>query len=184
LVFKKIIFLINNKILTKKHMKFMKLTGFTLIELIVVIVIIATLIGVSMPAASNARMKARDGRRVEELREIETALRLYSQSHSGNFPVSDSGETISASSTLITALVPYYLLTQPEDPKPESFAYYYKTAQNGTFFKLTAYMEKNKDLAQDDGGAANDFYEVYNYSGDKVSLERETLCAAMPAGCP
>ncbi|NCO23476.1 hypothetical protein GW896_02340, partial [Candidatus Kuenenbacteria bacterium] len=120
----------------------------------------------------------------EELREIETALRLYSQSHSGNFPVSDSGETISASSTLITALVPYYLLTQPEDPKPESFAYYYKTAQNGTFFKLTAYMEKNKDLAQDDGGAANDFYEVYNYSGDKVSLERETLCAAMPAGCP
>ena len=165
-------------------MKHTKLKGFTLLELIVVITVIVVLISLTLPAINNARMKARDGRRVEELREIETALRLYSQSHSGNFPVSDSGETISASSTLITALVPYYLLTQPEDPKPESFAYYYKTAQNGTFFKLAAYMEKNKDLAQDDGGAANDFYEVYNYSGDKVSLERETLCAAMPAGCP
>ena len=165
-------------------MKHTKLKGFTLLELIVVITVIVVLISLTLPAINNARMKARDGRRVEELREIETALRLYSQSHSGNFPVSDSGETISASSTLITALVPYYLLTQPEDPKPEFFAYYYKTAQNGAFFKLAAYMEKNKDLAQDDGGAANDFYEVYNYSGDKVSLERETLCAAMPAGCP
>ena len=168
-------------------MKFMKLTGFTLIELIVVIVIIATLIGVSMPAINNARMKARDGRRVGELREIETALRLYSQSHSGNFPVCDSGEKISASSTLITALLPLYLMAQPEDPRPEFFAYYYKTDPNGTFFKLAAYMEKNKDLAQDDGGTANDFYELYNYSGDKVSLTRETLCAAMPvrpADCP
>jgi len=162
--------------------------GFTLIELLVSIAIIGLLATISIPAISKARAKARDGRRIKELRRIQTALMLYAQDHNSDYPYSTStesnGEIINASSALVAALVPGYLGAVPKDPKPESYVYYYKTANKGTFFKLAAYIEMSKTIAQEDGGTADDFYEVYSYSGDKVDLTRDTLCGAMPAGCP
>ncbi len=52
-------------------------SGFSLIELLVVITIIAALVGVAMPNFLGARQRAKDSRKKAELRELRNALRLY-----------------------------------------------------------------------------------------------------------
>lgn len=54
-----------------------KKKGFTLIELLVVVAIIGLLATMSIVALNNARARARDARRVADVKEIQTALELY-----------------------------------------------------------------------------------------------------------
>ncbi|MBU6447455.1 type II secretion system GspH family protein [Patescibacteria group bacterium] len=54
-----------------------KQKGFTLIELLVVIAIIALLASVIMLSLSNARQKARDAKRVADVKQMASAFELY-----------------------------------------------------------------------------------------------------------
>ena len=51
--------------------------GFTLIELLVVIAIIGLLSTLAVVALNSARQKARDSKRVADVKQIQTALELY-----------------------------------------------------------------------------------------------------------
>lgn len=59
--------------------KFMKKNkkGFTLIELLVVIAIIGILSTLSVIALNSARARARDAKRIADIRQIQTALEMY-----------------------------------------------------------------------------------------------------------
>ena len=52
-------------------------SGFTLIELLVVIAIIGLLATMSVVSLNNARLKARDAKRVSDIKQLQTALELY-----------------------------------------------------------------------------------------------------------
>lgn len=66
-------------------MKKTKLKGFTLIELLVVIAIIGLLATLSVIALNNARAKARDAKRLADIKQFQTALELYFNA-AGHYP--------------------------------------------------------------------------------------------------
>jgi len=62
-------------------LKYPNKKGFTLIELLVVIAIIGLISSIVLASLNNARMKARDARRLSDMREMQTALELYYDSN-------------------------------------------------------------------------------------------------------
>ena len=63
-----------------------KQKGFTLIELLVVIAIIGLLSTLAVVSLNSARQKARDAKRIADVKQIQTALELYYQDQNG-YPV-------------------------------------------------------------------------------------------------
>lgn len=63
--------------------------GFTLIELLVVIAIIGLLSSIVLASLSSARSRARDSKRISEIRSVEKALQIYALNNNGNYPVSN-----------------------------------------------------------------------------------------------
>jgi len=60
--------------------------GFTLIEMLVVVAIIGLLSSTILVGLGNARSKARDARRISDLRQIQTGLENYYIEHNQSYP--------------------------------------------------------------------------------------------------
>jgi len=100
--------------------------GFTIVELLIVIVVIAILAAISIVAYNGIQQRARDGQRKSDIETITKALELY-YIDNGAFPQSlcassctvNNGWSSSADvgwNTLKTALVPKYISSLPIDP--------------------------------------------------------------------
>jgi prepilin-type N-terminal cleavage/methylation domain-containing protein len=63
-----------------------KKSGFTLIELLVVIAIIGVLASIILASLKQARAKARDSKRIQDITQINTAIQLYMNDHNGEAP--------------------------------------------------------------------------------------------------
>lgn len=121
--------------------------GFTLIELLVVIAIIGVLSGVVLASLNAARGKARDARRLSDMKEIRTALELYALNNGGRYPVgcrganqwSGHGSSFGNCNTnYITGLAPTYIPVLPIDPSGDgSQGYIYRSDRND--YKLMAH---------------------------------------------
>jgi len=112
--------------------------GFTLIELLVVIAIIGMLASVILASLNTARLKARDARRLSDIKEIQTALALYF----------DDQSPVSYPTTSLSVLAPSYLQKIPTDPKTGS-AYGYTGAQ--VTYVLGAQLENTSNSALSSG---------------------------------
>ncbi len=87
--------------------------AFTLIELLVVIVIIGILATLATVALSSARVKARDARRVSDVRQIQTALELFFNDQ-GSYP----STAAVMPSNAITTSGGTYMAKIPGNPTP------------------------------------------------------------------
>lgn len=105
-------------------------SGFTIVELLIVIVVIAILAAISVVAYTGVQARARDSQRVQDIKAITTALEMYYLDN-GGYPGGSctAGEGCAINSgwsntndgswaNLESVLVPDYISALPSDPSP------------------------------------------------------------------
>lgn len=131
--------------------------GFTIIELLIVVAILGILSAVVLSILTDARLDARDKRRVADLEQIVKALELY---HVDNrsYPRESEGANgnISTNETFKSLMAPYLsgTLTDPAGLGNDTFFYYYDgshTCGNRTYAVVFArQMDKPSNANYDD----------------------------------
>ena len=100
--------------------------GFTLFELLVSISIIGILTALASVAFSGAQKKARDARRVQDIKAIQTAAeQYYSQSATYSYPISSSTPWLGGTQEILSVF--------PNDPKTGSYTYTHPDGTNATY---------------------------------------------------
>lgn len=120
-----------------------KRNGFTLVELLVVISIIAILTIVSVSSYKTAQIKARDAERKANLDSVSKSLMLY-YTDNGKFPKEDVFKLGTSNKGLTGPDGTVYMVKTPLDPTNDgSYKFVYKTDEK--FFNLFANLENKED---------------------------------------
>ncbi len=131
-----------------------KLSGFTLLETVVGLLIIVVLVSLTTTSIINLRSKAQDAKRLSDIREIQFALDRYASDNGGQYP-SDS-EVIPGGSLVSKNGHVVYMETIPHNSQPQTDGdcpnkdYQYLQGLNGRSYTLT-YCLGNKTANLDSG---------------------------------
>lgn len=118
--------------------------GFTLIELLVVVAIIGMLSSVVLSSLNTARANARDAKRLQDGRQVVSALELRYSATNGYPAWGNNGCSTSYCLEHISAeLTPTYIPDLPEDPLYGSDgANPYRYCSYGNVFEILVYNER------------------------------------------
>lgn len=122
--------------------------GFSLIELVVVMGILAVVVAVATPSITRLRASARDGKRKADVEKIRSALEIYRSNQSP--PVYPAN---------VSSLSPDYIPSWPSDPLSTQ-VYVYKQVGNG--YAVCAHLE-NEGAATANCTGANECGVNCNY---------------------
>lgn len=135
-----------------------KIRGFTLVELMVAISILALLSTVALVAYSGVRKSARDAKRREEIKMIVAALEVY-RAQNGDYPPmdDDDGTADACVSNFgeLNVLVPEYIKSIPEDPSfswgnpATNYCYFLRKGPGNGIYTLYARLEANSAVTAD-----------------------------------
>jgi prepilin-type N-terminal cleavage/methylation domain-containing protein len=110
--------------------------GFTIVELLIVIVVIGILVAITIVAYNGMQNRSRDSRRTSDIAAIQKLLELY-KADNGGYPLCGSSSAYVPPNTnntsysdvttcLTAALIPKYAATLPADPvNANSNKYFY-----------------------------------------------------------
>lgn len=141
------------------------LGGFTLVELLIAMAILAILSTIALSSFNSSQMRGRDVQRKSDLKQIANALEMYYSDY-GLYP------SFSANGLIIACPAPstncnwgdqtamsdakgvMYMRTIPQDPKGTN--YYYRTLDSGKKFQIFAHLENTQDKNCIDGNCSVD----------------------------
>lgn len=131
-------------------------TGFTLIELVIVMAIIAILTAAGLSSYISSQVKGRDARRKGDLTQISRAIEIYYNDH-GSYPSAHNGLIVSCGDgtadcswnggPFTDANSTIYMQKLPRDPAYSSRQYYYYSDATGSLYALYAWLENTQDNA-------------------------------------
>lgn len=137
-----------------------KSSGFTLIEILVVMVIIGILSTIGIGAFRSSQIKSRDARRKADLRHIAEALEAYYNDENKYPAEADFQTTLNNNADFVNpdASSTIYMIDVPVDPSRSAGTNYdYVTDAQGTIFKLYTRLENELDVeANVDGYTSTD----------------------------
>ena len=128
---------------TKKENSLKFQAGFTLTELLVAIAIIGILSSVVLTSMSSARERAKDGKRISDIKQIQLALELYYDVNS-SYPADIYDGTPLASFLKISH-------------DPDGDEYFYAQLSSGQDYHLGAILEQPNNVLDDDDDATGGF---------------------------
>lgn len=126
--------------------------GFTLLEILVVMVILGVLVSVAAGSFISSQQKGRDTRRKHDLGQIANALEAY-YNDKGQYPTSSGGVMYGCGAEGACAWGEVfqdekgtvYMVQLPDDPRGRD--YYYEAASDGSSYQLYAFLENTRDIA-------------------------------------
>ncbi len=121
--------------------------GFTLVELLVVISIIGLLSTLAVVALGSARERARDAKRIADVKQIQTALELFYNDNNA-YPEEPTAITLGEGTDPVTLTSDgfiaggseVYMQTVPAPPYPDDEDYSY-ISSDGTTYTITFKLE-------------------------------------------
>lgn len=158
--------------------------GFTLLELLIVIVIIGILAAIVVPGLTSGPKRARDTQRKADLRAIKNALEVYYNDNNAYISQTTTNTTANTSlySTAMLSLVTAYMPTAPCDPRSatksisagqncptgtadgtKTLRYAYRSTATSAYL-LCATLENETDT-EDGAGNAQDAYSISSVNG-------------------
>lgn len=119
-----------------------KRNGFTLVELLVVIAVIALLMSVVLAVWSGLKAKSRDTKRVADVKAIQDALALFNTT-AQRFPISADVLVLTGADAVSLELISSGSIPAvPLDPlNAAPYQYSYQTDADGSTFIVTYYLE-------------------------------------------
>jgi prepilin-type N-terminal cleavage/methylation domain-containing protein len=118
-----------------------KKRGFTVMELLVSLAIIAMLFTITMALVGPVKEKSRDSRRMSDVREINKALVLYADNNS-KFPIATTAVTITGNDAVSTILESAGVISEvPTDPTHPTNSYTYLSDSSGNTFIISFCLE-------------------------------------------
>ncbi|MFA5159875.1 MAG: FISUMP domain-containing protein [Candidatus Omnitrophota bacterium] len=152
-------------------------SAFTLVELLVVIAIIGILTTIAVVALNNARAKARDAKRVADIKQVQTALELFFNDNN-RYPTAaefNSGSLFSTSSLGTTT----YMAAIPNTPGPadgncdaQYDQYIYSASDNGATYNLSFCLGGATGSLAAGGSCAT----VAGFSSEFCPCNENTIC--------
>jgi general secretion pathway protein G len=115
-----------------------KTKGFTLVEILVAVSIVALLMTLALVASEGARKSSRDGRRKADLEEIRAALEMC---------YADNGVYPGTIYDNITCNAVDYLVGTPKDPADGTLNYDYNRGGGATTYTLCTHLETGDDTS-------------------------------------
>ena len=99
------------------HNVWAKKQGFTIIELLVVMVVIGILVTIMIVSYTGIQQRARDSERSSDVTQIRVALDKYRADQSSYPDVCSGGDNVECSVTSLATVLSPYLKTIPHDPR-------------------------------------------------------------------
>ncbi len=153
-----------------------KSTGFTLIEMLIVVAIIAILSGVAFTGIRGAQDKARDARRIANLESVRVYLENYS-SKCGHYPgITDAtrpecSATIGNWTDLTKVMKDAGVTSQlPQDPVPGRSYYYAVETSEGLGYVVGAELQQDNNKLRDDTDNVPSGYSGFSDCTDSPKL--------------
>lgn len=159
-----------------------KSSGFTLVELLIVITIIGILVVALLPRLTGGRNKARDAARISHLQQISTALEFYADDTNGQYPAGAACTTDAG----VQSALGTYLTTVPNDPLSTNYwsagacsaaGYDYADMDGGNGYLLIAKLENPN--AQGENIYEGDASQTGNFA---IPADRSVTAASVVSG--